>query len=107
MSRAVYWISYILRHNGASHLRSTVYEVSTYQYFLLDVIVTVGAAVALAVFALRHLVRSLRGKSKHQSKEAAAARDDGVTANGHCHSETMANGKHKGNGSLKTDKKIN
>lgn len=103
VTRAVYWISYILRHQGANHLRSAVYEVSPYQYFLLDVVLTVGAAVFLTVFALRRLVRLLRGKSR----EGAATRDDGNVANGHCHSESMANGNHKRNGSLKNEKKIN
>lgn len=105
MTRAVYWIGYLLRHNGANHLRSAVYEVSPYQYFLLDVIVTVGAALALTVFALQRLVRLLRGKvADHREGNI---RDDGNVANGHCHSESVANGKHKRNGSLKNEKKIN
>lgn len=106
VSRAVYWIGYILRHNGASHLRSAVYEVSLYQYFLLDVVITVGAAMALAVFALRRLARLLRGRSRDHSR-GDNVRDDGSMANGHCHNENMANGKHKRNGSLKNEKKIN
>lgn len=107
MTRAVYWISYILRHHGANHLRSAVYEVSPYQYFLLDVVFTVGAALALTAFALQWLVRLLRGKVGDQSRGGGVTRDDGNMANGHCHSESMANGKHKGNGSLKTEKKMN
>ncbi|KAM4594214.1 2-hydroxyacylsphingosine 1-beta-galactosyltransferase [Fundulus diaphanus] len=102
VTRAVYWISYILRHNGANHLRSAVYEVSPYQYFLVDVVFTVVAAGALIVFSLRRLARLLRGKSDDHSR-----RVDGSMTNGHCHSESIANGKHKRNGSLKTEKKIN
>lgn len=107
VTRAVYWISYILRHNGANHLRSAVYEVSPHQYFLLDVIFSVAAALALTGFALRHLVRLLRGKVGDQSRGVGITRDDGNMANGHCHSESMANGKHNRNGSLKTEKKMN
>lgn len=107
VTRAVYWISYILRHNGANHLRSAVYEVSPFQYFLLDVIFSVGAAVALTVFALRHLVRLLRGKVADESTGVGITQDDGNMANGHCQSESMVNGKHKRNGSLKTEKKMN
>ncbi|MEQ2165402.1 hypothetical protein GOODEAATRI_016496 [Goodea atripinnis] len=102
VSRAVYWIGYILRHNGANHLRSAVYEVSPYQYFLLDVMFAVAAAGALMVFSLRRLVRLLRGKAEDHSR-----RVDGSMTNGHCHSESIANGRHKRNGSLKTEKKIN
>ncbi|XP_068177675.1 2-hydroxyacylsphingosine 1-beta-galactosyltransferase [Antennarius striatus] len=107
VSRAVYWINYILRHHGANHLRSAVYNVSLYQYFLLDVIITVGLALALSGFALHRLIRLLRGKVGDQGKGVGITREDGNMANGHCHSESMANGKHKGNGSLKNAKKIN
>uniref|UniRef100_A0A4W6BWL5 UDP-glucuronosyltransferase n=1 Tax=Lates calcarifer TaxID=8187 RepID=A0A4W6BWL5_LATCA len=107
VTRAVYWISYILRHHGANHLRSAVYEVHPYQYFLLDVIVTVGAALALSGFALHRLVRLLRGKVGDPSRVGGNTRDDGNMANGHCHNESMANGKHKRNGSLKNEKKMN
>ncbi|MEQ2271128.1 hypothetical protein XENORESO_022077, partial [Xenotaenia resolanae] len=102
VSRAVYWIGYILRHNGANHLRSAVYEVSPYQYFLLDVMFAVAAAGALIVFSLHRLVRLLRGKAEDHKR-----RVDGSMTNGHCHSESIANGRHKRNGSLKTEKKIN
>lgn len=107
VTRAVYWINYILRHNGANHLRSAVYDVSPYQYFLLDVVFTIGAALALSIFALQRLVRLLRGKVDDQGRRDGITRDDGNMANGHCHSESMANGKHKRNGSLKNEKKIN
>ncbi|KAM3624142.1 uncharacterized protein V6R79_019620 [Siganus canaliculatus] len=107
VTRAVYWICYILRHHGANHLRSTVYEVATYQYFLLDVIFTVGVVLALSGFVLRRLVRLLRGKVDDPSRVGGATTDAGNMANGHCHSESLANGKHKRNGSLKSEKKIN
>lgn len=79
---------------------------SLYQYFLLDVVFTVGAAAFLTVFALRWLVRLLKGKAVDH-KRGDDIRDDGSMANGHCHSESMANGKHKRNGSLKNEKKMN
>ncbi|XP_062243682.1 2-hydroxyacylsphingosine 1-beta-galactosyltransferase-like [Platichthys flesus] len=107
VTRAAYWISYLIRHNGASHLRSAVYEVSPYQYFLLDVIVTVAAALALSVYALKKVARLLRGKVEDQGRGGGNTRDDASMANGHCHKESLANGKHKRNGSLKTEKKMN
>lgn len=104
VTRAVYWINYILRHNGASHLRSAVYEVSLYQYFLLDAILIIGAVLALVGFSLRQMFRLLCGRLRDQSD---TTRDGSVVSNGHCHSESMVNGKHKGNGLLKNEKKIN
>ncbi|CAL8328387.1 unnamed protein product [Merluccius merluccius] len=112
VSRAVYWISYLLRHGGAGHLRSAVYDVSTLQYFLLDVVVVVATAAALFAFAVYRIARWLRG-SKGGVPAAAAvsscgARDEDALSNGHCHSEAVvANGKHKRNGALRSEKKIN
>ncbi|KAF3687677.1 2-hydroxyacylsphingosine 1-beta-galactosyltransferase [Channa argus] len=105
VTRAVYWINYLLRHHGANHLRSAVYEVSPFQYFLLDVIVTVGAAIALTGLALNWLVRRLTGKVGDRSRRGGNSREDANMANGHCHSESMVNGQHKRNGSLKSEKK--
>uniref|UniRef100_H3CFK5 UDP-glucuronosyltransferase n=1 Tax=Tetraodon nigroviridis TaxID=99883 RepID=H3CFK5_TETNG len=67
VTRAVYWINYILRHNGASHLRSAVYKVSPYQYFLLDAILTIGAVLALVGFSLRQVFRLMCGRVRNQS----------------------------------------
>lgn len=98
MSRAVYWIDYMLRHNGAAHLRSAVYDVSLVQYFLLDVILALVAAASLVVLAARRCTHLLRGKG---------GAEGGALANGHCQGESLANGKHRGNGALKSEKKIN
>ncbi|XP_067000258.2 UDP-glucosyltransferase 2 [Anabrus simplex] len=38
LDRAIWWIEYVLRHNGARHLRSAALDLSWYQYLLLDVI---------------------------------------------------------------------
>ncbi|XP_056136104.1 2-hydroxyacylsphingosine 1-beta-galactosyltransferase isoform X1 [Lampris incognitus] len=105
VTRAVYWISYILRHRGADHLRSSVYEVSTYQYFLLDVVLTMVALLALFGFAVYRIGQLLR--SKVNSQRGVESTEDDNMANGHCHSDSMANGKHKRNGSLRKEKKIN
>ncbi|XP_054635597.1 2-hydroxyacylsphingosine 1-beta-galactosyltransferase [Dunckerocampus dactyliophorus] len=105
VSRVVYWINYILRHNGTEHLRAAVYDISLYQYFLLDVIFVVGAALVIANFAVRRLGRLLRAKSGDRSQVNGISRQEGNMVNGHCHS--MANGKHKRNDSLKNEKKVN
>lgn len=105
VTRAVYWICYILRHKGANHLRAAVYDVSVYQYFLLDVILSVGAAVTLIIFAFSRLSRLVRGKAKDTERREAVASGANMM-NGHCHSESLANGKHKCNGSIKSEKKM-
>jgi glucuronosyltransferase len=51
--RAVFWIEYILRHNGAPHLRSSAVDLTWFQYHNLDVIcVLVSAVTAFFVFVI-------------------------------------------------------
>nr|CAD7203160.1 unnamed protein product [Timema douglasi] len=38
MERAVFWTEYVLRHNGAAHMRSSALDLNWFQYFLLDVL---------------------------------------------------------------------
>lgn len=38
VQRASYWIEYVIRHKGASHLKSGAENLNFFQYFLLDVI---------------------------------------------------------------------
>lgn len=91
----------MLRHDGAAHLRSAVYDVSLVQYFLLDVLLALGAVVALLVLAVRRCIHLVKGKGGVGGAEV------GALANGHCKGESLANGKHRGNGTLKGEKKIN
>ena len=37
LERAVYWIEYVIRHRGASHLRTATRKLSLYQRCLVDV----------------------------------------------------------------------
>ncbi|CAH0548076.1 unnamed protein product [Brassicogethes aeneus] len=37
VKKAVWWVEYVLRHNGAPHLRSGFVDMPFYQYYLLDV----------------------------------------------------------------------
>ncbi|XP_046401765.1 UDP-glycosyltransferase UGT5-like [Ischnura elegans] len=38
LDRAIYWIEYVLRHDGAKHLKPAAFYLSWYQVYLLDVI---------------------------------------------------------------------
>lgn len=99
VTRAVYWISYILRHRGAEHLRSAVYNVPVYQYFLLDVASVLGAGLFLVCYCVYWIVRLARSCLRRRKASAEKA-------NGHCHNG-IANGKHKRNGHVKSlDKKL-
>lgn len=43
------WVEYLIRHKGAKHLRSAALDLNFYQYMLLDVILTLLAAVIVAL----------------------------------------------------------
>lgn len=38
LERAVYWVEYVIRQNGAYHFRSSALDLKWYEYLLLDVI---------------------------------------------------------------------
>lgn len=72
----VYWTEYVIRHRGAPHLRSHAFDLTWYQYLLLDVIAAVLASVFLVLFyvykvfktvsdyfTIIHLVIKLHNKS--------------------------------------------
>lgn len=47
LQTAVYWIEYILKYNGARHLRVVSLELTWYQYYLLDVYVPIIVGIYL------------------------------------------------------------
>ena len=74
LHRAVWWTEYVIRHNGAKHLRSAALELAWYQYLLLDVAAFLFLLVAITVLVsylilkniYRYLtVHSYEVKSKH------------------------------------------
>jgi len=36
LEKAVYWIEYVIRHNGAHHLKTAASELAWYEFLLLD-----------------------------------------------------------------------
>ncbi|XP_047000920.1 UDP-glycosyltransferase UGT5-like [Schistocerca americana] len=47
LEEAVYWVEYVIRHQGAPHLRSAALDLAWYQYLLLDVAAFVGLGAVL------------------------------------------------------------
>jgi glucuronosyltransferase len=75
LEQAVYWTEYVIRHNGAPHLRSAVLCLAWYQYFLLDVIAVLALAiVSVLLFLLlvcRVILKCVFGsKSQEESTES-------------------------------------
>ncbi|KAF2344124.1 UDP-glucuronosyl/UDP-glucosyltransferase [Trinorchestia longiramus] len=69
LDRAVYWSEYVIRHQGAAHLQSKANELSTVQYFLIDVgfillfisIVVIFIVYFISKFALKISKNAVQG----------------------------------------------
>ncbi|XP_074751131.1 UDP-glucuronosyltransferase 2C1 [Hippocampus comes] len=51
LETAIFWIEYVTRHKGASHLRPVAYSLPWYSYFCLDVVLFITAVVVAFVWA--------------------------------------------------------
>ncbi|CAH0559279.1 unnamed protein product [Brassicogethes aeneus] len=52
LERAIWWIEYVIRHKGASHLRSPSMDLPWYQYLMLDVLSVIFLALAILIFLI-------------------------------------------------------
>lgn len=52
-----YWTRYVIRHNGAPHLKSHALNLTWYQYFLLDVIAVVLLLILFIVSIIYIILR--------------------------------------------------
>lgn len=58
LDRAVYWIEYVIRHQGAPHLRTSSRQLSLLQRGLLDVIFVGLSACTVIIYFLYSLLSS-------------------------------------------------
>ncbi|TRZ18660.1 hypothetical protein HGM15179_008413 [Zosterops borbonicus] len=100
VNRTVYWINYILRHNGAQHLRAAVYSISLFQYFLLDIALVLLVGAALLYYVLARMAKLICKQSKH-----LWSNDKHSAVNGH-YQNGIPNGKYRRNGHIKHEKKV-
>ncbi len=66
----VYWTEYVIRHNGALHLRTAGADMPFYQYFLLDILAFVVAGATIVVFIIIYLIKKLHAIGLKHSKNA-------------------------------------
>ncbi|XP_037543893.1 UDP-glucuronosyltransferase 2C1-like [Nematolebias whitei] len=70
MDKAVFWVEYVMRNKGASHLRTEAYTMPWYSYYSIDVVlflVTVVTLIPLFIFATVTVLCCTR-KQKAKSK---------------------------------------
>ncbi|XP_059480629.1 UDP-glucosyltransferase 2-like [Neocloeon triangulifer] len=59
LERAVFWTEYVLRHNGAPHLRSAAADLEWYQVHLVDVYAVLAVLVALPLVLICLIIKKL------------------------------------------------
>ncbi|CAG9856178.1 unnamed protein product [Phyllotreta striolata] len=70
-SQAAWWIEYVLRHNGARHMRSSAADMTFFQYFMLDVVAFLLTCVITVAYVLIKLLRVFKKLVvKDKSKKA-------------------------------------
>lgn len=52
MDRAVYWVEYVLRHDGAGHLKSRTSTMYYTEYFSIDICFVILSILLISVFLL-------------------------------------------------------
>ncbi|XP_069741487.1 2-hydroxyacylsphingosine 1-beta-galactosyltransferase-like isoform X2 [Narcine bancroftii] len=60
VNRTVYWLDYVLRHDGAAHLRPALYEMSFYQYHMLDVAAIFTACAVIFCYCFFRLLSGMK-----------------------------------------------
>ncbi|VVC34040.1 Hypothetical protein CINCED_3A018919 [Cinara cedri] len=71
----VYWTEYVIRHKGASHLKSQAVNLSWYQYFLLDVIAVVFILISTVSFVIYRVFKLLYQYSFKHSRVIKTKRE--------------------------------
>lgn len=56
LEKAVWWTEYVIRHEGANHLRNPALNMPWYQYFLVDVIGFTLIACCLIIYVTYKLI---------------------------------------------------
>ena len=60
MDRAIYWIEYVIRHQGAQHLRSPARYLNVFERDLIDIYLTAFASVLLIIYVCFRFFSSKR-----------------------------------------------
>lgn len=62
---AIYWIEYVVRHRGAHHFRSAALDLTWYQYYMLDVIVSLFVSIVAFSYILKTLFQKFVCKQSY------------------------------------------
>jgi len=57
MDRAIYWVEYVLRHNGSSHLKSNSIALNNTQYFSIDICFVIISTITIMIFIVVNMIK--------------------------------------------------
>lgn len=66
VEKAIWYIEYVLRHNGTAHLRYPGADLPLYKYLLLDVIAVICLFILLLLLIVVKLVYTIKNTSLSQ-----------------------------------------
>lgn len=76
LETAIYWTEYVIRHNGAKHLRVAGLNLPWYKYYLLDVFAVIAVFLVVILYVsyklfyiFYHKLRSMFGKNVKKVKQ--------------------------------------
>jgi glucuronosyltransferase len=69
LDTAIFWTEYVIRHNGAPHMRSAALDLAWYQYLLLDVIAVLFLALVTVLAVFYFIVKKLFSLCHNITKE--------------------------------------
>ena len=55
----VYWTEYVIRHNGAPHLKALGTDMPFYEYFMLDIIAIAMSALTLCILVIQRVFKMI------------------------------------------------
>lgn len=64
LNRAIHWVEYVIRHNGAEHLKSADRFLNIFQYLLVDIIITSFILLAALMYIIVKVFRICKRNSK-------------------------------------------
>lgn len=71
MDNAIFWLEYVMRNQGAAHLRTQAYRMPWYSYYSVDVVLVLLAGSTLLLLSPLVLCKLLccRGRKKNKTKQ--------------------------------------
>lgn len=70
MEEAMFWIEYVIRSNGAPHLKSNAVNMSLISYLLLDILIIPFSLIAIVYVLMKLMCRSRKSsRSREETKK--------------------------------------